>query len=89
MKTTRRLALFATTALAALSVAPTQATDGTLPRDGTPTALAGADRWRLRPTEVTATGATTRRLGTARQVEESLEPRRAVRMVYPGLTATR
>lgn len=89
MKTTLRLALFTTTALAALSAAPTQGADGTLPRDGTAVALAGAERWRLRPTEVTTTGATTRRPGKAAQSDEIPEARRAVRMVYPGLTATR
>jgi hypothetical protein len=89
MKTSLRIALFTTTALAALSTVPTQGADGTLARDAAPAPIAGAERWRLRPTEVTITGATAKRPGKAGQESEIPEARRAVRMVYPGLTAAR
>ncbi|GJD93838.1 hypothetical protein [Methylobacterium iners] len=89
MKTSFRIALFTTTALAALGAAPTRGADGMLAREATPAPLSGAERWRLRPAEVTTTGATAKRPGKAGQASEIPEARRAVRMVYPGLTAAR
>jgi hypothetical protein len=77
-------AILATTALAypALAPLPIQAGEAL---HGQPS---GAERWRLRPADVTTTG-TTIPVIKDRPVSELPADRRAVRMVYPGLLADR
>lgn len=82
-----RLAILTTTALGALSTVPSRAADGMLVRDQAPVALSGTDRWRLKPAEPITTGAMGH--GPSRAASDIPEARRAVRIVYPGLSAAR
>ena len=82
-----RFGLLAIVTLAGLATMPTQGADGHLERPKPRIQMTGAERWRLRPTEVVVpitTGSLTRRSETAIP-----EERRSVRLVYPALVEAR
>jgi hypothetical protein len=82
-----RLALLFFVTLAGLATVPTEGADRHLERPKPPVPMAGAERWRLRPTEVAApvaTGSLLKRAATAIP-----EERRNVRLVYPALVEAR
>lgn len=72
--------ILATTALAVAATVPTTSRAEGISR-GQPS---GAERWRLRPADVTTTGSTVTVVKDRPAVEIPAE-RRAVRVVYPGL----
>ena len=84
-KTTLRAAALALGAAAGLTAVPTRAADGTLGRDGPPTAVSGADAWTLRPTRPSGESvvALAEEERGARLVALP-ESRRRVRVVYQG-----
>ncbi|GJE17107.1 hypothetical protein AIGOOFII_1819 [Methylobacterium marchantiae] len=77
-------AILATTALAGamLAPAPVRAEENSRLRPS------GAERWRLRPAEVTTTG-TIVPVTKNRPISDIPAERRSVRVVYPGLLADR
>ena len=81
-----RLTILAGTSLAGLATVPTHGADATLARDRQPVAMAGAERWRLRPTQ---TGIVLPATLRARPAIPIPEERRQVRLVYPALTEAR
>lgn len=83
-----RLVILAGTSLAGLATVPTHGADATLARDRRPVAMAGAERWRLRPTQSTLVLPAALR-PRARPAIPIPDERRQVRLVYPALTETR
>ncbi|MCJ2123782.1 hypothetical protein [Methylobacterium sp. J-077] len=82
-----RYGLLALFSLAGLATVPTEGADRHLERPKPPVPMAGAERWRLRPTEVAVpvtTGSLRQRAATAIP-----EDRRSVRLVYPALVEAR
>lgn len=83
MKTCLRIATLIIAAAGGLAAAPTQATDATLNEDRNVVRPAGAERWRLRSTEVAVTGSTARRPARSVPLSALPEERRMVRIIYP------
>ncbi|GJE56620.1 MULTISPECIES: hypothetical protein [Methylobacterium] len=68
-----------------LTAAPPKAADGTLGRDRGIVDLAGAERWALRPTRVTAAATPTQGPGSKTIALSDLPTeRRTVRVIYQG-----
>ncbi|WP_375463781.1 hypothetical protein [uncultured Methylobacterium sp.] len=83
-----RLVILAGTTVAGLATVPTHGADATLARDRPTVALAGADRWRLRPSQagIVLPVPSHARFRPAMPIPEE---RRQVRHVYPALTEAR
>ncbi|MDP4004342.1 hypothetical protein [Methylobacterium sp. NEAU K] len=75
--------------LAGLATVPTEGADGHLERPKPRIQMAGAEHWRLRPTE--AVVPVPRTTGSLRKRSETAIPedRRRVRLVYPALVEAR
>ncbi|MDP4021811.1 hypothetical protein Q8W71_04160 [Methylobacterium sp. NEAU 140] len=89
MKSWLRLAILAATTFAGLATVPTRGDDVHLERPRPPVPMTGAERWRLRPTQVAAivpAAAAAPRKRTATVIPEE---RRNVRLVYPALVEAR
>lgn len=87
MKTWLRLAILAATTFAGLATVPTRGDDVHLERPKPPVPMTGAERWRLRPTQVAViVPAAAPRKRAATVIPEE---RRNVRLVYPALVEAR
>lgn len=83
MKTCFRSVMLILATLGGLAAAPMSAADATLNLDGSVVRPTGAERWRLRPADVAATGSTLGRPARSVPVSTLPEERRIVRIVYP------
>ena len=88
MKPCLRFAILATTTLAGLATVPTEGADGHLERPKPLVQMAGAERWRLRPTQAAVVPATAGGV-RARATSPIPDERRHVREVYPALVEAR
>ena len=88
MKPCLRFAILAATTLAGLATVPTQGADGSLERPKPLVQMSGAERWRLRPTQVAVVPMSTGSV-RARAASAIPEDRRNVRQVYPALVEAR
>ena len=89
LKPALRIAILGLIALASLAAAPTQGADATLARDRRPVSLSGSEWWALRPSQVGPAAQEPRRPAAEVSAGTIPEARRHVRVIYPGLIATR